>query len=40
MMVAKQQGPDNSEPRTPEASTPTTFRQWCAEVLAPAVDAR
>jgi uncharacterized protein YbjT (DUF2867 family) len=40
MMVAKQQGLDNSEPRTPEASTPTTFRQWCAEVLAPAVDAR
>ncbi|MEV6118487.1 NAD(P)H-binding protein [Streptomyces sp. NPDC052109] len=25
------------EPRTPEATTPTTFRQWCEEVLKPAV---
>jgi uncharacterized protein YbjT (DUF2867 family) len=27
----------NVEPRTAAASTPTTFRQWCEEVLKPAV---
>lgn len=37
MAVAKDNGLDNAEPRTPEASTPTTFRQWCEEVLRPAV---
>ena len=37
MMTAKDQGLDNGEPRTPEATTPTTFRQWCEEVLRPAV---
>ena len=37
MMVAKNQGLDNMEPRTPESATPTTFRQWCEEVLKPAV---
>ena len=37
MMVAKNEGMDNAEPRTPEATTPTTFRQWCEEVLKPAV---
>jgi uncharacterized protein YbjT (DUF2867 family) len=37
MMVAKNQGLDNAEPRTPESTTPTTFRQWCEEVLKPAV---
>ncbi|WP_037568443.1 NAD(P)H-binding protein [Phaeacidiphilus oryzae] len=26
----------NAEPRTPENTTPTTFRQWCEEVLKPA----
>lgn len=26
-------------PRTPESTTPTTFRQWCEEVLKPAVEA-
>jgi uncharacterized protein YbjT (DUF2867 family) len=39
MMTAKDAGLDNAEPRTPEASTPTSFRQWCEEVLAPAVRA-
>ena len=29
----------NAEPRTPESTTPTTFRQWCEEVLKPAVAA-
>ena len=37
MMVAKDQGLDNAEPRTPEWTTPTTFRQWCQEILKPAV---
>jgi uncharacterized protein YbjT (DUF2867 family) len=37
MMAAKNNGLDNAEPRTPEATTPTTFRQWCEEVLKPAV---
>jgi uncharacterized protein YbjT (DUF2867 family) len=37
MMVAKNNGLDNAEPRTPESTTPTSFRQWCEEVLKPAV---
>ncbi len=37
MMKAKNNGIDNSEPRTPENTTPTSFRQWCEEVLRPAV---
>jgi uncharacterized protein YbjT (DUF2867 family) len=37
MMAAKDQGLDNAEPRTPESTTPTTFRQWCEEELKPAV---
>ena len=37
MMVAKDQGLDNAEPRTLESTTPTTFRQWCQEILKPAV---
>jgi uncharacterized protein YbjT (DUF2867 family) len=37
MMVAKDRGLDNAEPRTPESTTPTSFRQWCMEVLKPAV---
>jgi uncharacterized protein YbjT (DUF2867 family) len=28
-----------AEPRTPETTTPTTFRQWCEEVLRPALAA-
>ncbi len=39
MMVAKDQGLDNAEPRTPESTTPTTFRQWCQEILKPAIRA-
>jgi hypothetical protein len=31
------EGLDNAEPRTPQATTPTSFRQWCEEVLKPAV---
>ncbi len=37
MMTAKDQGLDNAEPRTPQSTTPTSFRQWCEEVLKPAV---
>jgi uncharacterized protein YbjT (DUF2867 family) len=37
MMTAKNEGLDNAEPRTPEDTTPTTFRQWCEEVLRPTV---
>ncbi|MDG6101451.1 NAD(P)H-binding protein [Dactylosporangium aurantiacum] len=39
MMLAKDAGLDNAEPRTPAATTPTTLRQWCEEVLKPAVEA-
>jgi hypothetical protein len=39
MFDAKNHGLDNAEPRTPESTTPTTFRQWCEEVLKPAVEA-
>jgi uncharacterized protein YbjT (DUF2867 family) len=37
MAAAKNDGLDNAEPRTPENTTPTTFRAWCEEVLKPAV---
>jgi hypothetical protein len=37
MAVAKDRGLDSAVTRTPEAGTATTFRQWCTEVLAPAV---
>ena len=37
MMAAKNNGLDNAEPRTPENTTPTSFRQWCEEVLKPAI---
>jgi hypothetical protein len=37
MMVAKNEGLDNAERRTPQSTTATSFRQWCKEVLKPAV---
>ena len=37
MMVAKDNGLDNGEPRTAQASSPTSFREWCESVLKPAV---
>jgi uncharacterized protein YbjT (DUF2867 family) len=40
MSAAKNDGLDLSEPRTRENTTPTTFRQWCEEVLKPAVLSR
>jgi uncharacterized protein YbjT (DUF2867 family) len=39
MLVAKNEGLDNAEPRTPQFTTPTSFHQWCEDVLAPAVQA-
>lgn len=41
MMIAKDNGLDNGIARTPQnaVDTPTTFRQWCADVLKPAVQA-
>ena len=37
MYEAKDRGLDSSEPRTPETTTPTTYRAWCTEVLKPAM---
>jgi uncharacterized protein YbjT (DUF2867 family) len=37
MWVAKNHGLDNAEPRTPQSTTPTSFRQWCEDVLEPHV---
>ena len=37
MARAKNEGLDNAEPRTPENTTPTSFRQWCEEELKPAI---
>jgi hypothetical protein len=37
MWRACNQGLDTAEPRTPDSSTPTTFRQWCEEFLKPRV---
>lgn len=37
MVTAKNEGVDHMIPRTPENSTPTSFRTWCEEVLKPAV---
>ena len=37
MMRAKDDGLDDGVMRTPETASPTTFRQWCEDVLKPAV---
>ena len=37
MAAAVDQGIYNAEPRTPQSTTSTSFRQWCEEVLKPAV---
>lgn len=39
MVRAKSEGLDNGEPRTAQNTTPTSFRQWCENVLKPAVTA-
>jgi len=35
MWIAYNQGLDTAETRTPASTTPTSFRQWCEEVLKP-----
>lgn len=37
MAMAKSYGLDTAEPRTPEGTSPTTFRQWCEDTLKPAM---
>lgn len=37
MMRAKDDGLDDGVPRTAQTASPTTFRQWCEQVLKPAV---
>jgi uncharacterized protein YbjT (DUF2867 family) len=37
MAAAVDQGIYNAEPRTPQSTTPTSFRQWCEEMLKPAI---
>lgn len=37
MMRAKEEGLDAGVERTAETASPTTFRRWCEDVLAPAV---
>jgi uncharacterized protein YbjT (DUF2867 family) len=37
MFEAKAKGLDNGAPRTPESTTPTTFRRWAEQYLKPAV---
>jgi len=39
LWVAYGQGLDTAEPRTPQSTTPTSFRQWCEDVLKPRVMA-
>ena len=39
MFDAKNNGLDNKEPRTKENTTPTSFKQWCEEVLKPAYES-
>jgi uncharacterized protein YbjT (DUF2867 family) len=39
MHEAKDNGLDSAIARTPENTTPTTFRTWCSEVLRPAISA-
>jgi hypothetical protein len=36
-MERKNEGLDNAEPRTPQSTSPTSFRKWCEDVLKPAV---
>jgi hypothetical protein len=37
MLLAKNQELDNTQPRTAESTTSTSFQQWCEEVLRPRV---
>ena len=33
--LARDNGLDDAEPRTPDSTTPTSLRRWCEEVLEP-----
>jgi hypothetical protein len=35
MVIAKDHGIDKASKRTPESTTPTSFRQWCKDALRP-----
>ncbi len=37
MHLAKDRGLDHAVPRTADNTTPTSFRQWCSDVLRPAI---
>jgi uncharacterized protein YbjT (DUF2867 family) len=39
MVIAKREGMDNRVTRTNASDTPTSFRQWCEQVLKPAIQA-
>ena len=39
MMHAKNNGLDNTIPRTPHTTTPTTFHKWCQQTLKPTIEA-
>jgi uncharacterized protein YbjT (DUF2867 family) len=39
MWIAKANGLDNAQPRTPQTTTPTAFRSWCEDVLKPRIEA-
>jgi uncharacterized protein YbjT (DUF2867 family) len=39
LWIAYGRGLDTAEPRTPQKTTPTSFRQWCEEALKPRVMA-
>lgn len=39
MWIAYGEGLDLEEPRTAESTTPTHFRQWCADTMKPALEA-
>lgn len=40
MLIAKDSGLDNAEPRTIQNTTSTSFHEWCGQVLKPAVVSR
>jgi hypothetical protein len=37
MIGAQNDGIYGRPPRTPQPATPTSFRQWCADILKPVV---
>ncbi|MBC2908202.1 NAD(P)H-binding protein [Streptomyces cupreus] len=39
MMRSKDEGLDDGVPRTPGTASPTSFREWCEQVLKPAIQA-